>query len=917
MHFTSAQSQAIQLSGSLVVTAGAGSGKTRVLVERYLRLLTECSPLPDNAHAHAASLLAITFTEKAAREMRNRVRTTIEDRTRHALPDERQLWETWRSAVESARIGTIHSFCANLLRDHAVETGIDPRFTVLDEVDSVLLMTESVDSVLSNTVQNHTNTPHPVLNEFGLHELRDMLIQMLQAGSEVRLALQQIPATAEELEQQWQEQLQHGQTFAKQDLLASLAWRQAAASIQQLATLAPADDRVGSQIIRFAPWLTHDPTLADLDAANVMLASINLQGGSARKWSSAANLRDAKDALKALRLAYQEASTLLQWQADTDLEQRVAQTILDLKAIYLATETDYTRCKTARDMLDFDDLEARTMYLFKQYPHVCQRWQAELQVLMVDEFQDTNEQQRGIIYALAGMTQSAIASASSHATLPCLFIVGDGKQSIYRFRGADVSVFRQVQSDMLNRGKTPVVLDTSFRTHPALLGWINTVSEGLFARSRELYPYEMPFEPLQAHRPAAHGECWIELHLLDPRGFHVVSENPSEETESDPNQADTSQQALHRWEANIIAQRIKALVAGEAGPVVYDHQQRTWRIPDYGDIALLFQASTVFEYYEQALAAAQIPYLTTAGRGYYGRKEVQDLLHLLRVLHDPDDELALVGVLRSPLFALDDATLLHLRLANPERLWSALMQAESLDLPATSRAALDLARATLYDLSQRRGRRTVVELLREALNTTGYLATISGLANGERRRANVEKLLSATRQSRHTSLNAFSRYLEHVLRIEPREGESPLEAEGSVRLMTIHRSKGLEFPIVVLSNLSRRAHHRLPHWLAQRGLGLALQLRNRYGQWQDPLVFTLAREQEKQMEQAEHERLLYVALTRVRDYLVLSGTVAQQSKQDWLSRMVQVQGWAWEQGGPPPGSHGPVFVRYHSVAAES
>jgi ATP-dependent helicase/nuclease subunit A len=450
-----------------------------------------------------------------------------------------------------------------------------------------------------------------------------------------------------------------------------------------------------------------------------------------------------------------------------------------------------------------------------------------------------------------------------------------------------------VAKDIQNRGGQVVALDTSFRTHPPLLQWINDVSLGFFAREHALRPYETRFEPLTAHREKpAHTRC-VELHLIGGPG----------------NAAQKRQE-----EGRVLAERLRALVEGAEGRLVYgtdENGTRRWRTPKYGDIAILCQASTVFDYYEAALRQAGIPYLTTAGRGYYGRNEVQDLIHLVRVLNDPSDELALVGVLRSPLFALSDATILRLRFANRQSIWAALRASSDEHAAPGDARALTFARDTLRNLAALRGHLPVVELLRAALTHTGYLATVSGLEHGSQRRVNIEKLLEAARQAGRSGLPDFSAYLESLLKTEPREGEAPLEASDSVRLMTVHKSKGLEFPIVVLPDLGRRGPSISSRWLARRAYGLALRLRNEQGEEEEPVAYHLARHTEQQMDTAERDRLLYVALTRAQDYLLLSGPVANQSGPDWLSRLLAALGTPWEEGGPPAGPAGALEVWHH------
>lgn len=909
MDFTPEQRAAITHNGHLIVTAGAGSGKTRVLVERYLRLLVAGVQrtrvhTPVAGAGDASDMLAITFTDKAAREMRDRVRLAVEQRARAAPAGERPLWEECRAAIESARIGTIHGFCAVLLRAHPAETGLDPQFVVLDEVEAALLLAESIDAALGEAVREATaggRSSAVLWDEFSLDELRAMLAGMLQGGGEVRAALAALPATPQALRDVWDRRLAEVRSAALRELLDSTPWHTVCAAVRQLAPLTPPTDLIGRQVLEVAGWLqaiddwTAKQATNEADEALLPdfspIKRINLRGGSKKHWPTEADLKAAKDALRALRQTYAPYASLIELVPDEALEQRAAEATADLCALYRRAAAHYARTKEQRDALDYDDLEYHARALLEQHPEVCARWQHELRAVLVDEFQDTNDDQRAIIYALCGFGATAAQRCAEAHSGPTLFVVGDGKQSIYRFRGADVAVFRNVEQDMLERGGQRIALNTSFRTHPPLLAWINATVRPIFGRDRPLHLYETPFEDMHAHRaPPAH-TCCVELHII-AEGEH----------------ADAKRDA----EARVLAGRIKALVAGEAGPIVATGPAG-WRTPDYGDVAILCQASTVFEHYEQALREAEIPYLTTAGRGYYGRKEVQDLIQLLRVLADPTDELALVGVLRSPLFALDDASILRLRFANPHSLWDALME-QATEPSSTSNphaAALVFARTTLRELHAMRGRITVVELLRAALAMTGYLATIGGLRDGERRRVNVEKLLEAARRAGRSGLSAFSAYLDTLLQAEPREGEAPLEAEGSVRLMTVHRSKGLEFPIVILPDLGRRPLPRSGTWLARRAYGLALHLRDETGTWQKPVAYQLALHAEQQMERAERERLLYVALTRARDYLILSGPAAQQSGDDWLSRIVGALGWPWEDGGPVEGEHGPLRVRWH------
>jgi ATP-dependent helicase/nuclease subunit A len=918
MNFTPEQHEAIHTNGvDLVVVAGAGSGKTRVLVERYVRLLDRDTP---------DQLLAITFTDKAAREMRERVRAALEQRARAARGAARELWEQRRAEIEAARIGTIHSFCGALLRAHPAETGLDPRFSVLDEVQSALLLRASVDAALADVIANMriedggskiedrdlhppSSILHPqslaALDEFGFGELREILVELVRGGGEVRAAITALPHDADALLARWHAGLAAGRRAAIEQMLAEPAWRAAHAVFWQLAPNAPPGDKLGDQFHQL------DGLLRDLDAARANFADdarlaalgrINLAGGAMKSWGSKERVAEARECLRALRDGYRKHADLLDTPWVEALERRAAAAAFSVAALYRLAVGRYAAAKASQDALDFDDLELHALRLLREHPDVCTSWRRELAAILVDEFQDTNAEQRDLIYALAGYNDRPPTTDSRPSTADDetrntqyairntgrLFIVADGKQSIYRFRGADVSVFGGVRRMVAARGGREIALAMSFRAHARLVALVNYVFERMLQRERPLLPYEVPFEQLHRHREPSPHSAAVEIHIAP----QAQKDQPLLATGED----------VRRYQAQILARRLRALVEG-GEPLVYE--AGAWRAATYGDIALLFQATASFEHYEEALRAEGIPFLTSAGRGYYGRKEVRDLVHLLRWLHDPTDDFSLTGVLRSPLFAIDDASIIRLRLANPHSLWQALIENGELRMMNEETgqfSILKFAYEVLHDLLALRGRVSVVELLRAALHATGYLATISGLRDGDRRRVNVEKLLDAARHAGGAGLATFSAYLEDVLKIEAREGEAPLEGGGAVRLMTVHRSKGLEFPIVALPDMARTAPSRRDAWLAHHDSGLALKLRDGAG-WVQPSVYRVALAKEQRLERAERERLAYVALTRAQDHLILIGPERDTSGDDWLSWLLAALGWPWEAGGPPAGRH--------------
>ena len=251
-----------------------------------------------------------------------------------------------------------------------------------------------------------------------------------------------------------------------------------------------------------------------------------------------------------------------------------------------------------------------------------------------------------------------------------------------------------------------------------------------------------------------------------------------------------------RWEAHALAQRLREMVESEM--LVYDKSDGVTRPVRYDDVALLFQSMSHITLYEAVFKAQGLPFVTVAGRGYYSRQEVWDLLNLLKALYNPADNLSLASVLRSPLFGLSDDALLALRLVRGDDakrllLWDALNQPQV--VPDDEVDLVIFARDCLYGLATLAGRVTISEVLREALNRTGYLATLTGLPDGARRRGNVEKLLAKAENSGKITLGAFEQYLSDLSAREVREGEAVMDVTGAVTLMTVHASKGLEYPV--------------------------------------------------------------------------------------------------------------------------
>ena len=827
MDFTPQQQKAVEIHNrNLIVMAGAGSGKTRVLVARYLALL-EAHP-----EWQLNELVAITFTEEAALEMRNRVRQALEEKLRDD-PDRAVLWSQRLGQMDSARISTIHGLCASILRANAAEAGLDPGFAVLDAIEARLLLQDLVDDVLQRLSLSDPSAYLVLLQDHSPVSIREILTKM-------DLIARLDPAqsqSAEALLARWRE-----------------AWPEFIRGIMVALRARPEFDELRQQI----PY--HNPPSAafitkvwqPLEAvADAFFYSDDLEA-----WYAAAQeiialklLNVGKNEhliyLKNLVMSCREQlkSAIEKIEPLNAVDERSAQDLARWYGLLHEVHQAYAEAKRAQHKLDFNDLESMTARLITEDPQVRARYRgAAFKHVLVDEFQDTNQAQWQIVRSLADLQ-----------TPGSLFVVGDIKQSIYGFRGADIAVFADVKDEIVGTGGEGLAMARSFRSHAGLVNIFNQLFSKLLVRDEHsmVARYQVTLDDeMEAHREDQPTPTPVELILLEKGDAKLKADQ------------------MREWEAHLIGQRIQEDVA--AGRCAY------------GDVALLFQSLRNSQIYEDAFKKLGLPYVTLSGRGYFDRQEVWDLLNLLRALFNPADELALASALRSPIFGLSDDVLLALRRSQPGPdklpLWQALMtdpQAFSLG-DAQTAARLMWAANCLQRLHSMVGRMPIVELLHEILAQTAYQATLSGLPDGNRRRSNVEKLLTMAEGSGRSSVDDFLRYIQDLSTNEAREGEAVLDATQAVRLMSVHNSKGLEFPVVFMPDAAwqRGSAGGTPLLIYDDEQGLACQVMH-----EDELKKGFAYNQiislANQREDAERLRLLYVAATRARDRLIISGQVSR------------------------------------------
>jgi ATP-dependent helicase/nuclease subunit A len=820
---TDQQDAALERNRDVVVTAGAGSGKTRTLVARYASLLADgLSP---------RNVVAITFSDKAALEMRSRVRQAINDLLRKAnTEEERHRWQELNAKMDSARIGTIHSLCSEILRAHPVEAVIDPKYSVLNEGLTAAMKAEVVEDTLTQLV----SLPEfaDLFSIFEIKALKELLAYLLNHRLDAGEIFNKNINTAEVIRSFINKSMRDP---IISDCISELC------SMERSDLVRDAGEALAQQVTDLlAIWKDAEIALSEGDVIacceSLYRVRRETMGGRAGSKNSQVKMvvTELKEAFDLLLNPITGGKTPSDEPPNMDSEAKFEQASQLIPPAFELLSNTYKEALNQRRALDFDDLENGAAQLF-QRTEIREKWRGEVAALLVDEFQDTNERQRQIVEALAAGPGS-------------LFVVGDARQSIYRFRRADVTVFRRVQQDIKSRGGLVIDLDRTYRAHEPLLDATGDLLQEIMDTEEDpSRPYVVPFTALVADRktpPKYISHPHIEILL--GAGADAASSRPVA--------------------AKVLANRLHELK--EQGQI------RSW-----DEVTLLFRATTGYAAYENAFEQAGIPFVTVSGRGFYDRPEIRDTLNILRAIADPADDLAMAGLLRSPAFGLTDAGLYQLRWQQEKVIpyWTAL-QGDLSGLDCQDQLLAIRALAILKELLPQVDRIPVAELLKKVVDATDYraiLAVEDGSGTGGRLWRNLDKLLGDAQTSDQVNVRDFLNYLVTLNDAGAREGEAPAEAQGSVRLMTIHKSKGLEFPVVVLADTSRKPGGRKGSIYLMQELGLAFKLDP------EPLLFRLAKWQDELQDEAETHRLLYVALTRAKDKLMISGHTTATIKGEW------------------------------------
>jgi ATP-dependent helicase/nuclease subunit A len=877
---TPSQRQAVAARGNVLVMAGAGTGKTKTLVARCLDCL-------ERERASLDELLIVTFTEAAAAEMRQRLRRELEKKTAAAPADDH--WLRQLALFDIAHIGTLHSFCLRLVREHFHELGLDPQLAILDEGEARQLANETLDEQFQSLYAGEDGFPVAVQSLIQIHgggrdEKIRALILRLHNYSQTR------PAAAGWLAEQIQKFSATEPADWQRWLLAAIKdWRDEwlpvlGTPISRSASSSPGDERAEREF--GVP--SNNEKAAELTAilqrlgenftrelaAEVLEQIVSADGNwpAKRKTVLRKPLEDLFDEaafLAALAPVKNGNDPLAE---DWSWVRGHMETLLRLAQEFAEK---FSERKRSDGVLDFHDLEQFALKLLWDFSAdkptaVAEIWRKKLRFIFVDEYQDINAAQDKIIAALS--RDSADANR---------FLVGDVKQSIYRFRLANPKIFRDYAKNWHGEVGQTIPLSENFRSREGLLDFANSIFSLVLREEIGGVAYDADAQ-LKFGAPekradlgvAKNSSPRVELLLRPKKKAGEVSEDEGSDL------ADLDETTK---EARLVASRLKQLAAERHE--IWDDEKKTFRPAQFGDMAILLRSPRgKSEVYAKEFERAGVP-LAVARGGFFETAEILDLLSLLQLLDNPLQDVPCIAVLRSPLVGLSLDELAEVRLAAKEKhFWTALnrIQNEKLKIKngATGKIPKFLERFSRWRKLAKQN--SLSECLEAVLAETLYADWLRAEPRGAQRAANIERFLSLAQsfdQFQRQGLFRFLKFIEAQQEARTEPDVHAVATENAVRLMSIHQSKGLEFPVVVLPDLSKNFNEQDQHGeiIFDEEFGLCPKVKPPHtGRRYPSLPHWLAQRRQKRELRGEELRLLYVALTRARDTLVLSATITEK-----------------------------------------
>lgn len=892
MAWTNEQQAAIDSRGqTLLLSAAAGSGKTAVLVERIIRRL-----LDKEYPIDITELLVVTFTKAAAAEMRDRIGTALMKALSETKDPrvERQL-----ALLPSAQISTLHAFCQHVIRKYFYTIDLDPAFSIAGEEELNLLRRQVLEDVFLSYYEDDEKASilYPLADMFGSDRGDDILMDTVSRMYTYARSLA--------WPEHWLKEAARAYDVAPDAVIDDMVWagpiKDAVRRIleedahlydgvlyhlRQREAFAPACDTFVAeqaalrQAAQARSWNDLSRFVRAIDFPR--LKSLRkLSDDDKAVWERCKKVRDdvKKDVIKTLQSVYFSA-TPEEWLDGM----RAMKPVMDgLVTLTLDFAKAYGAAKKEKGWIDFSDLEHFCLQILlapdasPEHPvpsAAAEELRSQYEEVFIDEYQDTNGVQELITRLVSGEDNR--------------FMVGDIKQSIYRFRLADPTLFLEKYQSFSRDEKAVqrcIDLGRNFRSVPVVLDAVNAV----FSRAMTAEAAGMDYgerEKLYAGRQAPDDERWIG----GPVEVDIVP-TPSDEEDDDGSTA-------FEKECRFIAGRIGELLAsgrmaarkdGTLEPLSYRHI-----------VVLLRSMAGKADVLIQALQEGGIPSYAEQSGGYFAAVEVQVMLALLRCIDNPEQDLAMAAVLRSPLVGLDETALAGVRLAGDGTLWQNL-PAFVASLPDGVDEKEDLQQfMAAFDSWRTYSRRHgVAELLQRLYDDTAYVDFVGAMPGGDVRQANLKALYDRARQYEEAGFRGLFRYLqlmdkmkEDGLDLAPAKVVS--EKEDVVRIMSIHKSKGLEFSVVFVADMGKAFNRRdtQDQILFHNRLGIGLKQYDPEWRMSYPtLIWSGIAAQLRWEGTAEEERILYVAMTRARDQLILTGHSSHIDRdwQRWTSRLNPAQ----------------------------
>ena len=937
------QEMASTFDKNLCVTAGAGTGKTTALTARYMKLFDEelgdmdkstSVEEPDDLPLRPTEIVATTFTKRAARDLEDSTREEITDRLESATTEsEHRYWRAVSRDLDDAYIHTLHSFCSRILREFALESDlVEPGFEVIEGVQQSELIEQTVNQAIESDDEKSRERVSLLSELYGRYQLTSILTDMVKQRPESREWVNEW--AGENPEEYTDRALDEFYPVSGEEARDIMSDRELRSSLRNLVRLRenPPDSMdegdMGAawdnltdivDVVREYGILDGEET-GGREAQKVMnkICDILTSGdgneyggsqefryyGSNNSWVDHPESREVlKEGMSVLLEKLNPSENLVSGGIEGD--EAAAPYIIALADLAETTLDSYKEAKSERNLLDNTDLITYALELLNN-SEVQQQLNQEIEHVMVDEFQDTDPRQWDIIKALTESVSEKSRNGSESDVFrgENVFVVGDKKQSIYRFRNADVTAFDRTaeairRSNQVKSGvgdsesEIPDELSVNFRTLPNTLGFLNVLFDGIFSRGGDA-AYEADAQSLSAGR--------LDPESLLHRPEYVLV--PTEEELRDTLCSDSHELVTEQYvddsdmEAYAVASRIASMldeqmeVYSEDAPP--DDETVESKAVEPGDIAILIRSRTNLKSYERALKEAGVPYSVASGIGFHDTPEVTALKNLFEVLSDPEDDISLYGVLRSPLFGVSDREIAEAYSDRDGSLWENLSEdtvgsdgEESMEKSSVERAVAQIRRwRSRLGLSS--GTDRIVEswsgFLTEVIEETGYIGSVAADEREKQAIENVEKFRELVRQFEGDGNVSLSRLLQRIRthkESDDDEGEAELPEEVTgVEIMTIHDAKGEEFPVVVIPNIDRKFFDKgsvgngaiefetvgdVP-WL-----GMKSPDENQPFDEVPTRTRSAIREHRRNEEKAEEKRVLYVASTRARDKLVFVG----------------------------------------------